>query len=270
MIVEPTVLVLGAGASVDYGFPTGRELLLEICTDGRRGKLRTFLHKQMGYSEAEIDEFTTALMLSGAPSVDLFLEHRREFEQIGKAAIAAALIPLEESANLFPAPNRRWYETLFGLMAEDGPFQDNLLSILTFNYDRSLEAYLFKALTNLYRMEENNAETIISRHVIHLHGSLGETLLPSNRDRGYAPECLPEWVKSAANRIKIVHEAEPKSAEFQRAHDLLAVDGIQTRETQLPSPMPSFGMYFRIRPTSPFPKAGSAGEIARFRTRSIF
>ena len=31
MITKPTVLILGAGASVDYDFPPGRKLLLDIC-----------------------------------------------------------------------------------------------------------------------------------------------------------------------------------------------------------------------------------------------
>jgi len=34
MITERIVLILGAGASVEYGFPTGRRLLLDICRPG--------------------------------------------------------------------------------------------------------------------------------------------------------------------------------------------------------------------------------------------
>ena len=31
MITEPTVLILGAGASAPFGFPVGRQMLIQIC-----------------------------------------------------------------------------------------------------------------------------------------------------------------------------------------------------------------------------------------------
>jgi hypothetical protein len=44
----------------------------------------------------------------------------------------------------------RWYEKLFQLMADGGDFGNNQLSVVTFNYDRSFEAFIFTALQNLY------------------------------------------------------------------------------------------------------------------------
>jgi hypothetical protein len=221
MITEPTVLILGAGASAEYGFPTGRKLLLDICESLDGKKLKTFLLEKMNFSEKEIDYFKKTLDSSGAQSVDLFLENRKEFERIGKIAIAASLIPCERFREFKPKPKPRWYETLLNLMTEGGTFEKNRLYVITFNYDRSLEAFLFQSLKNLLHVDKADAEKIACKNIVHPHGSLGATLISSETERGYSPELRPEWVTAAANRIKIVHEAEPKSDEFNQAHNLL-------------------------------------------------
>ena len=41
MITTPTVLILGAGASINYGFPSGLQLKAEICRD-LKGKWGTY------------------------------------------------------------------------------------------------------------------------------------------------------------------------------------------------------------------------------------
>ena len=154
MIAKPTVLILGAGASADYGFPTGRQLLLKICEEARPdASLYDFLCNWMAVPRPLIEQFAYALQNSAAPSVDLFLENRKDFEEIGKLAIAATLIPYEDYKAFLPTNKPRWYETLFHLMVEGGRFEDNKLSVITFNYDRSLEAFLFLALQNLYRFD---------------------------------------------------------------------------------------------------------------------
>jgi len=91
MITRPTVLVLGAGASVPYGFPTGRELLIQITDDlnprsgdtGLRVTLRT-----LPFSDEYISEFREDLVDSNQPSVDAFIENRPSFTDIGKTSIA--------------------------------------------------------------------------------------------------------------------------------------------------------------------------------------
>jgi hypothetical protein len=58
VITRPTVLILGAGASVDYGFPTGKQLLLEISREVREsGKVSRFLHKSLDIPPSDLDRF---------------------------------------------------------------------------------------------------------------------------------------------------------------------------------------------------------------------
>jgi hypothetical protein len=217
MIGRRTVLILGAGASVDYGFPTGRKLLLDICRNTNKDKsLFHFLNRTMGFEAEKIQQFQEALLNSQAPSVDLFLENRREFEELGKAAMGASLISYES----FDAFNREkrdgWYEFLFSLMIEGGRFEDNPLSVITFNYDRSLEAFFFFALCNLYGLDPARAEETVAKIlVIHIYGSLGTHLYEpvTEPGRGYTPKLTPESVREAASRIRIMHEVDEGEAD---------------------------------------------------------
>jgi hypothetical protein len=62
-------------------------------------------------------------------------------------------------------------------MVEGGAFEDNKLSVITFNNDRSLEAFLFLSLQNLYGFDVKTAlERLDKIPIVHLYGSLGTTL----------------------------------------------------------------------------------------------
>jgi hypothetical protein len=56
---------------------------------------------------------------------------------------------------------------------------------------------------------------------VHLYGSLGAGLVGFAKERGYRPGFRTDWVEDAAQRIKILHEAEPNTPEFEQAHHLL-------------------------------------------------
>jgi hypothetical protein len=170
----------------------------------------------------QIERFVYALERSASPSVDFFLENRKEFEEIGKLAIAATLIPCEKYEAFQPTDRPRWYETLFHFMVEGGRFEDNHLSVITFNYDRSLEAFLFQSLKNLYGLDDETAEEQLRKiPIIHLYGSLGDRLTWEGPARGYGPELKENWVTEAAKGIKIVHEVKPTGGDFENALKLL-------------------------------------------------
>ena len=61
MIETPTVLVLGAGASMPFGFPSGKRLVALIC-DLLNGELpTTHLLERCGYKKKQIWEFRESL-----------------------------------------------------------------------------------------------------------------------------------------------------------------------------------------------------------------
>jgi hypothetical protein len=228
MIDIPTVLVLGAGASAPLGFPTGQGLKKQICSrDFRQGSTVQVLNT-LGFESDSIGSFTHALNQSGRPSVDAFLEYRNDFLDIGKAAIAVVLLPLEKTGTLFKPENSNWYELLFGVLCDGTPFEkvdQNKLSVITFNYDRSLEQYLFTALKNSYNKSDKECAGKLSRFpIVHVHGSLGAlpwqtgSLIPVVYDSEGETAC----VGRAASNIKIIPEATIDTPEFHQAHKLIS------------------------------------------------
>jgi hypothetical protein len=225
MITRPTVLLLGAGASAPYGFPTGAGLRDRVCKPGSADDVRTVLI-DCGYSADAVDSFVTELRESGRQSVDVFLEHRPDLVPIGKAAIAAALIPFETPDRLFNnlSENGKWYAHLFDqLAAPPDKWAENRLTIVTYNYDRSLEFFLLRALQRSFRLDPGAASALAATlPVIHLHGQLAPLDEVHRGGRPYSPETLPARVKLAAEAIQIISEANPADREFNRARAALA------------------------------------------------
>lgn len=81
---------------------------------------------------------------SGMWSIDAFLAHRDEFTEPGKLAIAAVIADCERKAK---PPRPRPIEA----------FRQNRLSIITFNYDRSLEFFLRDAIQHSYGLSVSDA-----------------------------------------------------------------------------------------------------------------
>lgn len=179
MFTEKTVFILGAGASAPYGFPLGEGLVKDI-VDGLKSASGLFecIRDDHRYP---CDEF--AGRLGVANSVDAFLEkdENEELRELGKLCIAAVLLPKEEQSKckLFEAQGRNWYKQLFHIMSDGCGFKDfvekDSLSIVTFNYDRSLEYYLWTALRKLYgnRSEEEYKGILRAIKIVHVYGRLG-------------------------------------------------------------------------------------------------
>lgn len=111
MITTPTVLVLGAGASCPYGFPTAKELKNRICEVFSNPDVISRLAKGLDRSSDQFVEFREAFWKSSTSSVDAFLEGRPEFLDVGKLAIAYCLIPFENEPDLYSPPpgDGDWY-----------------------------------------------------------------------------------------------------------------------------------------------------------------
>jgi hypothetical protein len=202
-----------------YGFPSGPELK-RLVLQGLSNE-RTALFKRyysMGFKRSEVASFREALRESGVDSVDAFLEHRPEFLKIGKTAIAAALIPFEDESKLFGSRATDWYGYLLGRMnAPLNHFHENQLTVLTFNYDRSLELYMVKALKARYgSKEEEVIEVFRNLSAVHLYGMLGDLPWDPN-GRAYDPSTHEDQIALARDKIKIIHEDLAGDLEFRRA-----------------------------------------------------
>src|SRR5262249_53254614 len=84
----------------------------------------------------------------------------------------------------------RWYGHVLDRMgSKPDDFRQNNLSVLTFNYDRSFEQFLFLALQDRYGIGPTDAANLLDEMpVVHLHGSLGS--LPPLAPGYGCPRCL--------------------------------------------------------------------------------
>jgi len=236
VITQKTVLILGAGASCGYGFPSGGELVEKIISN------LTFKHNTLSQSEnkpfqqllqkkthGDINEFREALQKSGKSSIDAFLEHRREYLEIGKLAIAQALIPFENTNKLFELPTTLYRHLYNDMNANFEEFTGNKLSVITFNYDRSFEHFMFTALCHTYGCSAiDAAKKMKSLRIIHVHGNLG--FLPwqdaaENEKREYHGMIRddPDDLEIASRNIKVIYDDIFELDEFTSASDELSM-----------------------------------------------
>lgn len=228
MITIPTVLVLGAGASCPYGFPTAKQLRNDICE--AFSSQETSASRLLGDSAAPAKkflEFRDAFWKSGTPSVDAFLDGRPDFLDVGKLAIAYCLIRYENEKHLYdpPEPDADWYLYLSErLTSSFDEFEKNKLAIITFNYDRSLEHYLSNSLRNWHgKSVDECIEKLAKVPIIHVYGQLGTIPYPQHGCRQYRPLGEDERkeygaVQDAAHGITLLHE---KESDLQEVHNLL-------------------------------------------------
>jgi hypothetical protein len=245
MIRHNTVLVLGAGASCPYNFPSGRTLIDEITHSV--GEQSSTLHGQLvnHFEPRSIKEFSNALRESPLSSIDIFLETRPEFSQIGRTSIAISLLPCESVVRLMDYPRsvrlklikgyegeeNSWYHYLFTHLHDPGTsFGENQLRVITFNYDRSFEHFLFLSVKSCYpgKNDSEIASMVQTIPIIHLYGSLGrlpwqkhEVGLSQNVTPFGAESLTYENLPKAADSIHIISDSNGVTPEFDKAKEIL-------------------------------------------------
>ena len=225
-----TVFVLGAGSSAVFDFPLGQTLCQMVCDHfefpGLSGDLGQRFRDCTDFGENELRRFGDELFMSAQPSVDAFLEHRPEFLDIGKAAMAVILVSRETPDNLWSFEDANWMRYMFSrLNAPFESFHEIPVSFITFNYDRSLEYFLCTTLQYRYGKTEAECAAVLERiPIIHLHGRLG--YLPWEKGEGrrsYDDVLNREVMDICIKNIKVVHE-DPKDGrdkDFERAYELM-------------------------------------------------
>ncbi|MHC4855130.1 MAG: hypothetical protein ACYS72_01840, partial [Planctomycetota bacterium] len=108
MITKQTTFVLGAGASMAYGFPSGKTLKALIWKHLSPLNLPSYFHeayscnmlsgKNIKTFKVWVKEFLDNLVISPDETIDYFLEHVSEdyYRQIGRLGIAYILLTREQ------------------------------------------------------------------------------------------------------------------------------------------------------------------------------
>lgn len=206
-----TALVLGAGASKVYGYPIGLELRRQIIAAGP-----DVLYPQMDKPDREeAREFLLAFNTSNIESIDRFVWHRPQFTQLASIAIAHQLLLCEHKSKLMRyQQDGHWYGHLVNKLASEqwGNFHPDWLSIVTFNYDRSLEAFLLTALCSAFgKPAEEVAERLKLMRWHHVYGSLGspwpgDDYFEYGKRRQQSDDPDPR-VREAAGRLRLMADS---------------------------------------------------------------
>jgi hypothetical protein len=236
MVTEDTVFILGAGASVPYGYPSGAELRLDICK--RFVKRIISLGQIHHYPEPEVKEviqkarpFCDAFFKSSTPSIDLFLARNTKFSEIGKMAILSSIFEAEKNSKFREDMDDKyksqdWYSLLFRKMTEDfispnsyRDFCENKVTFVTFNYDRSLEHFLFESLSNAFGSAPK--DEIINQlrliNVFHVYGVI-DKLAWQGGSTEYKVNYSLATLKKMKDNVKLIHERiDLDSREMKRA-----------------------------------------------------
>lgn len=226
MIKRPTVFVLGAGAGVDIGMPVGETLSKSIAnklnikfengmqTSGDpeiMAALRTIARR----NQADVNVWRAAGCgiadgVSYTRSIDSFMNAHRSDQYVrtcSKLGIAKTIIEYEmECALSIPQRHLRtfkdpekvqtsWLNAWMYVLQEQIVHGDNTdcmfkhLSVINFNYDLCIEQFLFKALQDLYHMNEGQSAELlnVNLRIYHPYGSLGKLDWQASNNENLVP-----------------------------------------------------------------------------------
>lgn len=253
MFRAKTVLVIGAGASVEVGLPMGSELLkqivqlthitfdfsrqksgdhgileaLKLCLNEGREVTRLNDHLKAGWQLSE--------SAKQALSIDNVIDALEDpqVELMGKLGIVRAILKAEGASPVFKRTqdipdtldlskfHDAWYSSLTKLLTEnvrkgavDSIF-DNL-EIINFNYDRCLEHYLPISLASYYGLKVDAVREVMQKLVIHRpYGVAGR--LPWQKGEGPSVgfgEGSPQQLAEVAQQVRTFTERVEEGAEL--------------------------------------------------------
>lgn len=217
MLTKRTCLLLGAGASKHLGFPLGGELRSQMLKE--LWEVKNLRPEQIPddfkRNGENISLFYDRLAYGSWSSPDACLEKHSEFANVGKYLMCKLLSDIEDIDQITRLGG--WYENLVSAINVDHPskLKDNGLSIVTFNYDRSIDVRLHNYVQHQFGIEPSKAWEILQNSIpiIHVHGMLGKY-----PDTPYADK---QRLYERSQDMKIVSETNGDTVEFRLASKLL-------------------------------------------------
>jgi len=171
---------------------------------------------QVRHDEASIERFRDRFRNSAADTIDRFLENNSDCLDIGLASIACEVVRCEDASKLTERSNGNWYPLLGEVMyAHPADLRSNKVAFVTFNYDRSLEHFLFTSIKNLYNINDDEAAHVVNFfQIFHMYGKVGNLPWgkpnanepPSSYFRPYDTVATPEVIEASAKCLRIPHD----------------------------------------------------------------
>jgi hypothetical protein len=233
MFKQPIAFVVGAGASFEYDLPTGADLLKRISSAVGNGaiwgdlelyqSMATLFPGKIGAYEAAAVDLAKYISF-GVPSIDdalTWFSSRQEVINLGKIVIVNEILKAERASPLYGPrldfnsdANFRttWIPHLLS-MVMDGHKNENAemafgnVTFINFNYDRTIEHFLYMALQQKFGLDALRARRIvIELNMLRPYGTVGK--LPWEADNGIAFGANPDspLLLTASENIKTFSE----------------------------------------------------------------
>lgn len=232
MITENTVFIIGAGGSYPYGFPLGIKLR-ELAYSKSSTMFQNFHNHIGGDFLTEVNnlayKFSRHFKASGDQSIDWFLKKFPEYSVVGKFLINDIILQAENDSKFLEEirpefKNQDWYWYLYNEMSkypkgETNPalFLNNKVKFITFNYDRSLEQFLFATFSNGHNFTKYGTTAIkIFKEIpiLHVYGKAAKLDWEREAEeyfigyKGYQPSY--NTLERLQENIKLIDEREAK------------------------------------------------------------
>lgn len=241
---EGLSLFLGAGASMDLGFPSGEQLKNRIRADLVCPK-ETALGKLVGelFSRTCIRDFTAALTTSGALSIDEIVRRNQEkFSEIGQLVVWFVILEHERKV----APSRIetfWFYRLLDRLFEESRtiydldqhgsngtvyFLHNLV-IHTLNYDRMAEHTIHCWLKKRYPGADLKQYAMALNPgglIRHHHGSLGPLTGEDSLPFGACCPTNAQQILKRSSRLQFWFEPNNNPEAYSITNRIIELRGI--------------------------------------------
>ena len=210
--MKQTTLILGAGASYEYGYPLGQKLIQRI--------------KELAESHHD-PSFLNALEEAKPYSIDAFLKENPQFSSAGKRLISLAILRCENDA-LYRSiePEKDWYRKFWYQVPRE---EYRKLKIVTFNYDRSLEYFFARQYAGRFQVSMKEAYAKLNEvEIEHVHGRM-PLLDDESLAKGQGDEFSPPYgafanadsqndnlALSHGEKLKTIYENTEISAKAQK------------------------------------------------------
>jgi hypothetical protein len=215
VIAHPTTLVLGAGASAEYGYPFGSIFNNHILTDHIPEQDLLTADANPSLFQNFRDRFR-----GSEKSIDAFVANNPETDPFARIAIAKALLPYEENRDRLKGG---WYGMLFNALPRPTDDIRYPLSVVSFNYDRSFEQFLRSAFASDYALSGDHLDREIARQmdIVHVYGDLGSLRPADATFRGYGM-IGREAIKTASETITLIHRSTERKPHFDKAAEMIS------------------------------------------------
>lgn len=140
--------------------------------------IRSLFKEKVQIAMGEIVAFKTRLTQLDPIMVDLFLSQNRDIVNVGKILLAYEMLRQENPEKFLCT--QTWYRFLLDALTTDCVDPQNLLqntknlTVVTFNYDLSLEYYLESRIKEIDHFKKVADEFLKDLNIIHIYGQLGK------------------------------------------------------------------------------------------------